>query len=261
MSIRIQTYPGHYTPEYRESKKLDFIAKSKDKYPGKLSYEKLNYYNSQTKVIITCNKHGDFTCTPNVHLSKGMSCRECAIESHANFYKKSKEDFVGVVNSVHDWAYGYELLPDNFNSYQLLDIVCKEHGVFKQTSASHQSGKGCVECGYKISGSDGFYNNTYFKKFPYKASYEGRFYLINLKSEEENFYKVGITTTSVKRRFSILRDYSIQIVNEVIGRIEDLYELEQLVLSEIEDSCLSYKTLVKFEGHTECFKPNIALTS
>lgn len=43
-------------------------------------YEKTNYVNAFTKIIITCRKHGDFLQTPNHHLM-GQGCPECKLEN------------------------------------------------------------------------------------------------------------------------------------------------------------------------------------
>ena len=53
-----------------------FIKDSKTIHGNKYNYNKTNYINAYTKVIITCPKHGDFEQTPNSHL-KGRGCPKC----------------------------------------------------------------------------------------------------------------------------------------------------------------------------------------
>lgn len=38
----------------------EFIKKAKKVHGDKYSYDKINYINARTKIIITCPKHGDF---------------------------------------------------------------------------------------------------------------------------------------------------------------------------------------------------------
>lgn len=55
-----------------------FIEESKSLYPEKYTYDKTEYVNGKTPLIITCKKHGDFRVYPNDHL-KGQECPECTI--------------------------------------------------------------------------------------------------------------------------------------------------------------------------------------
>lgn len=54
----------------------DFIQKAKIKHSNYFSYDKVVYINSQSKVIITCPKHGDFEQVPTSH-TKGHGCISC----------------------------------------------------------------------------------------------------------------------------------------------------------------------------------------
>ena len=61
------------------SKKLtldQFVAKANCIHNNYYSYDKVNYINSYTKVIITCPIHGNFEQTPSSHLS-GRGCPKC----------------------------------------------------------------------------------------------------------------------------------------------------------------------------------------
>jgi hypothetical protein len=63
------------------SKKLsmpldEFIKRSHDVYSNKYDYSKLDYVNTSTKVTIICKDHGEFSQTPNNHLS-GSGCQKC----------------------------------------------------------------------------------------------------------------------------------------------------------------------------------------
>lgn len=54
-----------------------FVAISNDVHEFKYSYDKAVYKNKDTKVIITCKEHGDFTQTPGSHM-QGNGCKSCA---------------------------------------------------------------------------------------------------------------------------------------------------------------------------------------
>lgn len=53
-----------------------FIEIANEKHSNLYTYEKVNYINAETKVLITCPIDGDFTQTPKSHLS-GRGCPKC----------------------------------------------------------------------------------------------------------------------------------------------------------------------------------------
>ena len=59
-----------------------FIKKSKEIYGDLFSYEKTEYKNYETSVIITCKKHGDFLVTPDnfLHLHSCPNCSTSLME-------------------------------------------------------------------------------------------------------------------------------------------------------------------------------------
>jgi len=61
-------------------KSRGFIVKANKIHNNKYLYENVNYINNNTKVIITCPLHGDFTQLPTNHLA-GQGCPECGKES------------------------------------------------------------------------------------------------------------------------------------------------------------------------------------
>lgn len=65
-----------YYSKLKNKKSIDFIRKSNLVHKDKYSYNKVNYINNYTKVIITCPIHGDFEQTPNHHL-QGQGCPVC----------------------------------------------------------------------------------------------------------------------------------------------------------------------------------------
>lgn len=54
----------------------EFISKAIAKHSNNYTYNKCNYINAKTKVIVTCKKHDDYLITPNNHL-RGRGCPVC----------------------------------------------------------------------------------------------------------------------------------------------------------------------------------------
>jgi hypothetical protein len=62
----------------QRSNTINFIEKSNKIHNGKYKYDKVNYQDNNTKVIITCPIHGDFLQKPSGH-KRGYGCKSCTI--------------------------------------------------------------------------------------------------------------------------------------------------------------------------------------
>ena len=118
-----------------------FVKEAKEAHNNKYTYEKTNYINKTTKVIITCPIHGDFEQSPYNHLH-GDGCPKCAIDSR----KLTKENFIERANKIHNNKYEYDDV-EYTNTETKVKIWCPEHGYFEQSPGKHLSGQGCPECG------------------------------------------------------------------------------------------------------------------
>jgi len=123
-----------------------FIQKANQVHNSNYSYEKTTYQKSNIKTTVTCNVHGNFSLTPNNHLS-GKGCPECALIKRANSCKLTIQEFIKKANKVHLNKYDYS------NSVYLgmdkkISIICpvSNHGEFSQLACNHVFGKGCPKC-------------------------------------------------------------------------------------------------------------------
>lgn len=114
----------------------DFIQKANEVHKGKYTYEKTNYCGPNSKVIVTCKKHGDFYVIPSEHLD-GAKCKKCVVEES----RTPKEEFL-------------KYLPDDIilnGSYNGLsnkaNFKCKKCGYEWETKPSKiKNGHGCPRC-------------------------------------------------------------------------------------------------------------------
>jgi hypothetical protein len=84
-----------------------FIQKAEKVHNGIYNYDKVQYINKSTDVIIICYKHGEFKQTPYAHLIKN-GCFKCGIEKSACKRKKTKEQFIEKAIKVHGNLYNYD---------------------------------------------------------------------------------------------------------------------------------------------------------
>lgn len=127
----------------------DSLVQKFKEYHPELDFSKTIYTGWDSLVTITCPKHGDFQVLPNNFL-KYKGCPKCSYEEHAEFMRKSFDDFLKDAKYVHGEKYDYSKV-DYVDIQTKICIICPEHGEFWQTPASHIQGSGCPAC----SGSKG----------------------------------------------------------------------------------------------------------
>lgn len=128
----------------RRFTKEDFIQKAIEVHGELYNYNEVEYVSSQTHILITCPKHGDFITSPNNHL-RGKKCRECHFENLSSIFSDDTDSFIKKAIETHGKTYDYSLV-DYVNAKEKVKIICKEHGVFEQNSVSHIKGVGCPSC-------------------------------------------------------------------------------------------------------------------
>jgi len=137
------------------SKKLnseEFIRKAIEVHGNKYIYNKVEYVNNRTKVIIICPTHGDFYQQPDSHLQK-RGCPKCKGDKNKERCSLGKTGFIEKAKLIHgDDTYNYDSVIYNNNKTKVI-IECKIHGSFYQTPDSHLSGSGCNKCGDERSGT------------------------------------------------------------------------------------------------------------
>jgi very-short-patch-repair endonuclease len=129
----------------KKSNTNDFIKKSNIIHNNKYDYSKVIYIKANEKVIIICEKHGDFLQTPNSHID-GKGCRNCSTEINSDKQRKTIKQFIKESIQIHGDTYNYSKV-EYKNAGEKVIIICKEHGDFLQTPNSHLSKEsGCPKC-------------------------------------------------------------------------------------------------------------------
>lgn len=122
----------------------EFIQRLKAIFGDKYSYEKTQYINSHTKVIVTCPIHGDFEMRSS-HLLDGHGCKKCAHEKNGLDRRLTTEEFINKANKIFRNKYDYSKTK-YVTSCQKVIITCKEHGDFELMPSAHLGGRGCPIC-------------------------------------------------------------------------------------------------------------------
>ncbi len=134
---------GNECPDCTGNRKITnkiFIERSNKIHNYKYIYNKTEYKNNRTNVIITCPEHGDFKQIAYSHMN-GIKCPFCA-----GVGKLNNNTFIEKSNKVHYNRYIYEKI-NYINNRTKVIIICKEHGEFTQEPLVHiYCEAGCPKC-------------------------------------------------------------------------------------------------------------------
>lgn len=117
----------------------DIIDRLKKIHGNKYDYSKVEYINANTKIILTCKTHGDFSILPFSALN-GSGCPKCAGKN------LSKEEIIEKIKAIHGDKYDYSKVK-KVNSNEKVCLICPKHGEFYITlSKIFNRGDGCKKC-------------------------------------------------------------------------------------------------------------------
>lgn len=119
-----------------------FLAKAKQKHGARFEYDKKSWGSQGQSVRVKCKEHGWFSQKVFDHL-RHSGCFDCARENMDRLVPLDKvlEKFA----EVHGNRYSYEKVVYKGNK-KLVNIICREHGVFRQKPDQHLNGNGCQKC-------------------------------------------------------------------------------------------------------------------
>lgn len=128
----------------RTFSKEDIIKKANAVHNNKYSYDKLDYKNMNTKVIITCPIHGDFTQTPAKHIFDKQGCPNCGHEiPPGNHFSNIK-----YTNMLQQHLPNIVLLQDYYRLKNKITVKCNDcNNTFSNFTAEYWiTTKSCPYC-------------------------------------------------------------------------------------------------------------------
>lgn len=234
----------------------EFIKNAINIHGYKYNYNLVNYINAHVKVNIICPIHGIFSIVPNKHVSRKMGCSKCGRIKQAESNKSNIIDFIQKANKIHNFKYNYSV-SKYISSHDKLEILCTNHGLFKQTPSKHLYGDGCPKCGHntisqKASNSPKGWNLTNWINTANTSKNFNSFkvYIIECWNEEERFYKIGRTFTKIEKRFKSF-PYNFKVIKIFENTAKEIFELEQKLKNMNKEN--KYVPKINFNGMYECF--------
>lgn len=179
----------------------DFILKSKVVHGDKYDYSLVEYKTCMVKVKIRCPVHGIFLQSPAQHIY-GNGCKKCS-----GVGSRTTEDFVESARSVHGDRYDYSLVSYT-RMKDRVDIICREHGVFKQPAANHLRGYNCPVCPRNNDQPTTLYilTNGEQIKIGFSNNVERRLYTVNLFQPFTSEFVLGYTLSNYHEASIVERD-------------------------------------------------------
>jgi len=220
-----------------------FIQKSNIIHHNKYDYSLTQYVRSSDKVIIICPTHGNFEVVANSH-KLGFGCCKCGYEKMSQHKQLTQKDFIKNSIKVHGNLYDYSLVNYKGGKSQI-KIICKTHGVFIKNAGAHLHEKqGCTFCS----------KNAFSSNLEKRNDQTAFLYIIKCIDINESFFKVGITSRAVEKRFNEL-PYKIEVLKIIENLPLEIIKLENKIKNLLFE--FRYKPEKIFCGYTECFKTDI----
>lgn len=236
----------------------DFILEASKKHNNFYDYSHSVYTGYATLLKIVCPSHGAFNQRAGSHL-KGIGCMSCGREKTVESRRLTLDNFLSRAKAIHGSKYDYVKVKYS-NNRTKIEIVCDLHGPFKQNPDKHLGGNGCMKCGhlatkaYALKNSGGYKDSVWVERGLKAKDFNSyKVYLVRLRNDSEEFYKIGKTFNSVDRRLRNLKGlYAIEVM-KVLEYEQGRQACEaERTLHEMNKG-LSYKPLSKFHGCNECF--------
>lgn len=159
----------------------EFIQIAYKVYGDRYDYSKVDYINTDSKIIIICKIHGEFLQTPHLHINRLCGCKKCSNIKQSKRQAKSIDKFIYESNKIHKNKYDYSQVIYKNNRTKIY-IICNIHGIFSQIPDNHLKGFGCSKCTGKNK----------------KTTDEIKILFINKHKDKYDYSKVEYKTTDTK---------------------------------------------------------------
>ncbi len=227
--------------------KLKFKERASQVHNNKYNYELVEYTGTRDQIDIICPKHGVFSQIANEHL-RGKGCIQCYRDSQFS----DTESFIASAKLIHGDTYDYSEVKYT-NSKTKVSIVCSQHGSYMTSPSIHLAGSICPECSNGLN--IGWSRTGFIQKCIKNNNGLGIMYILECINDDERFFKIGITSRSVQKRYKSKSEmpYAYSVIKEIVGDAAYIYDLE----TKLHNLNKQYKyiPLIPFGGHlTECFK-------
>lgn len=243
--------------------KTEYLKKQlKSIYGDKFDYSLVEYKNNvYDNIFLICTKHNTvFTKKIFAATSVSANCPVCIKEDELGRPRTiTTQEFIERSNNIHNFKYDYSKVT-YIKGYKKVKIICPFHGEFEQLAGVHLMGSGCNDCGCEKTGKINSNNPTGWTLTNWKKKAENskyfdsyKCYIIKCWNNEEEFYKIGRTFSSITWRFrnKNTMPYNYEVLEIYINAPEIIFKMENQLKKENKQH--KYIPKIKFNGMHECF--------
>ena len=221
----------------------------RDKHGNRYDYSLVEYIGQQTEVKIICPIHGVFMQKPYNH-QMGNGCVKCGLIQGGKLRQYNQDKVIVSFKQAHGNKYDYSKVIYTGDRNKVV-ITCPIHGDFLQEPRHHKNGVGCHECALIVQAAA-------TKKYFIEHAQEKlcTCYIIRCYNDQEEFYKIGVTSRRIQTRFSAKREmpYDYEIIKQYQGSARFAADKEEELHKIHKVKGLQYKPKIIFCGsNTECF--------
>lgn len=229
-----------------------FIARCKKQYGDLFDYSAVVYQGALINIEVKCCKCSTvFYPTPANHYNSKSGCPSCNKGAKISLTQKDFE-IKAVATHGKDYDYSKSIY---INSRSKISITCAKHGEFLQLAKAHLQGYGCPECGIEkakvASVKGGGWTRSNFVRLC--ENNKATLYVLKCFNDNESFYKVGITSATVKKRYrkNSYLPYDYEVLFEINDEAAHIFNLEYRLHDLLKGA--KHEPSIHFRGHTECF--------
>ena len=208
----------------------EFISKAKEIHGDKYDYSKVEYINTDIKVLIFCSIHGTFEQTPYHHINRKQGCNKCSKLLNLS----NTDEFIIKAKEIHGDKYDYSKI-EYIGSDKNVKIICQVHGLFEQRPATHLRGSGCNTCsnGFTKKFKINLINQLEFSDLLTMDPFE-IYTIIGQGKLPVDFGTLANTDANSEERIVSLRELKKQLEIETDEDLET--ELENITTQTVDDS-------------------------
>jgi hypothetical protein len=213
------------------------------------------YEGKETLITMACPKpgHGEFTKRAG-DFYKNVGCPKCrrvvGLQQRFEAWKREAAE-------IHEGRYDYSRV-DYTDQHASVLIGCPVHGYYEQPPTVHLK-SGCRLCA--DAELKGLYSERFFKKHQERKDDPATLYYLRFHIDGVTFYKVGLTVTSIRKRFAmvIAAGGTFEVLGELRTTLFDAWSRESAIQSTHGDAHryrpkLATRTPRQLRiGPTECF--------
>lgn len=130
--------------EFTDKSQSEFIVNATSVHNGFYSYGHVKYVNNQTKVLITCSKHGDIETTPYKLLIQEYGCLRCSQELIGERSLLDGKEWRPRLIELHP---NLDFSKSIYNGYDYpIEFKCPMHGKQSRLAGKLFQGYGCELC-------------------------------------------------------------------------------------------------------------------